>query len=355
MKILNRVPNKREFLARAFGRLGLLGLLERTAASTRPGLVVLTYHRIAEPGADPFYDPVISATPEAFRAEIAWLRRHVRVLALDELLAMLESGSPWREPTALITFDDGYRDNFEAAAPILREHDVPATFFLPTAFLEAPRLPWWDQVACAIKQTRVPSLRLERSPDGGTPPISIDLESMPRSAAIMTIIRAFLDDTIADERWFLDHLFTRAEVAVDGESLARALFTSWDQVRALAGAASTLTIGSHGHSHQRLAGLDEASQRRELTESKGILETRLGREVAALAYPYGWPGCYTARTKALAAEAGYRLAFASLEGVNRPDSLDRYDIRRLGVGSGDSPALLRARTAFHTAFGRSFL
>ena len=88
-----------------------------------------------------------------------------------------------------------------------------------------------------------------------------------------------------------------------------------------------------------------------MAESKRILEARLGREVAALAYPYGWPGSYTARTKALAAEAGYRLAFASLEGVNRPDGLDPYDIRRLGVGSGDSPALLRARTALHAAFG----
>ena len=339
MKILRRIPNKREFLARVFGRLGLLGLLERTAAAARPGLVVLTYHRIAEPGADPFYDPVISATPESFRAQIDWLRRNVRVLALDELLAMLESGSPWREPAALITFDDGYRDNFEVAAPILREQGVPATFFLPTAFLEAPRLPWWDRVAYAIKQTRVPALRLERGPDGGAPPLSIDLEAMSRSAVIMKIIRAFLDGTIADERWFLDQLSARAEVEVDGESLARALFTDWDQVRQLAGVDSILTIGSHGHAHHRLAGLDEASQRQELTESKRILESRLGREVAALAYPYGWPGSYTARTKALAAEAGYRLAFASLEGVNRPDSLDPYDIRRLGVGSSDSPAL----------------
>ena len=83
------------------------------------------------------------------------------------------------------------------------------------------------------------------------PPLSIDLETMPRSVAIMTIIRAFLDDTIADEPWFLDQLAARAEVPIDGESLARALFTSWDQVRQLADSDSTLTIGSHGHSHQQ--------------------------------------------------------------------------------------------------------
>ena len=89
--------------------------------------------------------------------------------------------------------------------------------------------------------------------------------------------------------------------------------------------------------------------------SKQILETRLGSEVPALAYPYGWPGTYTPATKREAAEAGYRLAFASREGVNRPMTLDPYEVSRLGVGSGDSAALLRARVALHAAFGQSFL
>src|SRR5262245_44701688 len=203
--------NKREFLARVFGRLGVLRVLERVAAGIRPGLVVLTYHRIADPGADPFYDPVISATPESFRAQLEWLRRHLRILSLEELLARREAGRPWREPAALVTFDDGYRDNFEAAVPILRAGNIPATFFLPTAFLESPRLPWWDRVAYVIKQTRQRRLELDRGPDGGLPPLSIDLETRPRSAAIMTIIRAFLDGTIADEPWFLDQLGARAE------------------------------------------------------------------------------------------------------------------------------------------------
>jgi peptidoglycan/xylan/chitin deacetylase (PgdA/CDA1 family) len=348
--------NKREFLARAFGRLGLLGLLERVAASMRPALVVLTYHRIAEPGADPFYDPVISATPESFRAQVEWLRDHVRLLTIDGLIARLQAGSSWREPAALVTFDDGYRDNFEVAVPILRERNTPATFFLPTAFLESPRLPWWDEVAYVIKRTPARRLVLERNPaGGGAPPLAIDLGTTPRSAAILTVIRAFLDETIGDERTFLDQLAARAEVDVDNPSLARALFTNWDQVRRLAVSDPGLTIGSHAHSHHKLAGLDDDSQRFELAESKHILETRLGRTVTALAYPYGWPGTYTARTKALAAETGYRLAFASREGVNRPNSLDPYEIRRLGVGSGDSPVLLRARAALFSVFDRSFL
>jgi peptidoglycan/xylan/chitin deacetylase (PgdA/CDA1 family) len=354
-KLFHSIPNKREFLARAFGRLGILGLMERVSATWRPELVVLTYHRIAEPGAGPFYDPVISATPESFRAQIEWLRNHVRILTLDELVAWVETGSSGRELVAVVTFDDGYRDNFEVAVPILRAGKVPATFFIPTAFLDSPRLPWWDYVAYVIKQTGVRRLTLEPNRNGEAPPLVIDLDLVPRTAAIMTIIRAFLDETIAEEHWFLDQLATRAEVDVDAEGLGRALFMTWDQVRQLADSNAGLTIGSHGHSHQRLARLDDNSQRYELAESKRILEARLGRDVAALAYPYGWPGTYTAQTRALAASAGYRLAFASREGTNRPGILDRYAVSRLGVGSGDSPALLRARTALHTAFGKSFL
>ncbi|MFI5454316.1 MAG: polysaccharide deacetylase family protein [Isosphaerales bacterium] len=356
-KILRGIPNKREYLARALGGLGVLGLLERTAAAWRPGLVVLTYHRIADPGADPFYDPVISATPESFRAQVEWLSNHVRLLTLHELIAQVQTGSPWREPAAFLTFDDGYRDNFDAAVPILGERNIPATFFIPTAFLESPRLPWWDHVAYVVKQTRMRRLTLARNSGAGrgAPPLVIDLETMPRTVGIRTIVRAFLDDTIADEQWFLEQLRERAEVDVDHDGLGRALFMTWDQVRALADSDAGLTIGSHAHGHHKLAGLDDESQRNELAGSKRILEDRLGREIMALAYPYGWPGTYTASTKAFAAEAGYCLAFTSREGVNRPSTLDRYEVSRLGVGSGDSPALLRARTALHAAFGASFL
>ena len=232
-KLFRCIPNKREFLARALGRMGVLGLLERAAATWRPALVVLTYHRIAESHADQFYDPVISATPESFRAQVEWLHNRFRLLTLHELVAQVQSGIPWRGPMVLLTFDDGYRDNFDVAGPILRELNIPATFFIPTAFLESPRLPWWDHVAYVIKQTQMRRFTLERNAsDGAPPPLVIDLETMPRAAAIMTIVRAFLDETIADERWFLDQLSSRAKVNVDREGLGRVLFMTWDHVRA---------------------------------------------------------------------------------------------------------------------------
>ena len=94
----------------------------------------------------------------------------MRMITLNELIDQVEGGLPWCEPVMLLTFDDGYRDNFDLAAPILRDRNVPATFFVPSGFLESPRLPWWDHIAYVIKQTNVRGSSLDRSPTGGQPP-----------------------------------------------------------------------------------------------------------------------------------------------------------------------------------------
>jgi peptidoglycan/xylan/chitin deacetylase (PgdA/CDA1 family) len=360
-RLLDRIPNKREFLARSLGAMGVFRLLETISARRRPALVVLTYHRIGFPGigSNPYYDPVISATPEAFRDQVRFLRDRFSIVRLEELVGLDQAGLSIRaKPAALMTFDDGYRDNFETALPILRELDVPAAFFIPTGFFQAPRLPWWDHVACAIKQTRSPRLTLHRGPED-TAPLIIELGREPGdqvgTAAIMTVIRAFLDGAIRDETWFLTELDRQAEVHIDARERGRELFMDWSQVRQLAG--SGMAIGSHGHSHVALGGLDEDGQRRELAGSKAILESELGREVTAVAYPFGWPGSFTARTTELAAQVGYRLGFSSREGVNHAGAagFDRLALRRLNVGTGDSPSLLRARAALHGAFGKSLL
>lgn len=321
-------------------------------ASARPGLTVFTYHRIADPATDPYYEPVISATPEGFRAQAAEIARRFRVLTLGEAIDRLQSGDH-PDRSALLTFDDGYRDNFEAAAPILRELGLPAAFFLPTGFLDEPRLPWWDEVAWIVKNA--PARRFELPTSSDAAPLAIDLIDRPRSEAIRAIIGAILAGTIADVGSFLATLATQAGVVPDSAAMGRSLFADWDQVRALTGPATGLSIGSHGRTHRKLAALDDDTQFDELAGSRRDLSDRLGLEIDAIAYPYGWPGAFTESTRAMAARAGYRVGFAAIEGINRPGSVDRFEVRRLNVGGGDSAVLLRARAALQGEIGRSFL
>jgi peptidoglycan/xylan/chitin deacetylase (PgdA/CDA1 family) len=356
--LLQSIPNKRDFLARSLGASGGLRLLERIARAKR-SLVVLTYHRIATPGlaTNPYYDPVVSATPEGFRDQMRMVRERFQVVRADDIAggSTIPDGG---KPLAIVTFDDGYRDNHDAALPILQELQVPATFFIPTDFFERPRLPWWDHVAYVLKTTIAPRLVLKRTDDDASPlTIAFGPDPTPdaRTEAIMRVIRAFLDGEIPDHAPFLNRLENQAEVAVDSRALGRELFMTWEHLKRLA--ALGHTIGSHGHSHVPLATLADAPQRRDLALSRTILEAAVNRPVRTVAYPYGWPGAFSPRTIELAADVGYTLGFTALEGINQPDSPDfaPLALRRLTVGAGDTPALLRSRAALHGAMGKSWL
>jgi peptidoglycan/xylan/chitin deacetylase (PgdA/CDA1 family) len=363
LRLFDRIPNKRAFLAWSLEMIGVPRLLERISASQQPVLVVLTYHRIAVPGrwSNPYYDPVISASPEAFEAHMSLVARRFCSVTLEQLhdqYTLKAASSRTGKPVVLVTFDDGYRDNFETALPILSKFDVPAAFFIPTRFLDRPVLPWWDHVAYVLKQTQVRRLALRRHLDDPDPVeicLDCDSDERGRTAAIMQVIHLFLEGAIPEEGWFLAQLQEQAYVSLDAQALGRDLFMSWAQLRALNTAG--MSIGSHGHTHMALERLDDEAQRFELSESKRILETGLGREVAAVAYPFGWQGTFTSRTQQLADEAGYRLGFSSLEGVNHPGSanFESLCVRRLNVGAGDSTPLLRARAALYGAFGGSSL
>lgn len=336
------IPHKRAFLAQRLRDLGLLRLLERFAR--RPGLVVLCYHRIGEPSKEPFYGPLLSATPEAFRDQVRLLRDRFHLARLEEVQAAIE-GMALRldEPTALITFDDGYRDNVDLALPILRELGAPATFFLTMDFVGKGRLPWWDHVAYVIKNSPRERLVLDH-PE----PLEADRDG----DALANVIAAYLRAEHPENPALLVHLEERAGSRPPDDA-GRRLFFDWDDARSLA--ASGMSIGAHTVSHRRLARLTDSEQADELARSRRILERELGREVSALAYPYGDAGAFDATTTRLAIASGYRLAFALRPGLIRPGPIDPLDIPRFHVTAEDSPALLRARLALTGTFGKSIL
>jgi peptidoglycan/xylan/chitin deacetylase (PgdA/CDA1 family) len=319
-------------LASILRRIGLIGLerLRRT-----PGLLVLNYHRVGDPAGNHFDDATFSATAEAFRTQIVYLRRFFVTPPVHEVLESIARRTI-RDPTALVTFDDGYRDNYEVAYPLLRSLDVPASFFVVTSLIDEPRLPWWDCVAYSVKRTTV-----DRLPLAYPERLEFDLQSTPRSRVIWRILRACKDARPFDELRFLDELARRTEVGVDAERLGRRLFMSWDEVREMA--RTGMTIGSHTATHAVLASLSEAAQRRELEASRQRIGDVVGSRPHLLAYPVGGRDAFTAVTKRLALESGYRAAFSNWGGLNRPSTIDPFAIARIPVAHSDTTERFRLR------------
>jgi peptidoglycan/xylan/chitin deacetylase (PgdA/CDA1 family) len=336
--------HKRARLADALRWTGALGLLERI--SREPGLVVLAYHRIADPGADTFYSSLISATPARFREQLLLLKSRYRFLKLHEIEDAIDDRGYLHlsEPCALITFDDGYRDNLTHALPVLRELGLPAALFLTTAFLDRALIPWWDRVAFILKTTSRDVVSLEEPAL-----LHLDLAREGREAAIARLVAEFIASGWNPAPEALAHLHDRAEVApATVHEAARSLFLSWSEARALA--QSGIAIGAHTVTHRRLAGLRSAEQSRELVESKARIERELGLEIRALAYPFGDAGAFDDATKRRAREAGYALAFSLRPASARAGPLDPLELPRFNVLSADTPTQLRARLVLARRF-----
>ena len=107
---------------------------------------ILTLHRVNDE-ADPFMPSLPTAV---FAARMAHIARHYQVLTVEDLVERLAQGQVPRNALVL-TFDDGYRDNFTHAAPILRRLGLPATIFLVTGHIDTPQPLWFDRLALAFK------------------------------------------------------------------------------------------------------------------------------------------------------------------------------------------------------------
>ncbi len=338
------VVSKRERLARICQRVGLLRAIE--CLNRKPGLLVLNYHRLGPLVPTPFDEDVFGTQPDEFREHLLYLREHFDVVGLDDVHRMVDNPSTLNRPCVLITFDDGYHDNFDVALPILEELELPAVFFIPTGLIQSSRLPWWDHIAYSVKTTDCDTLTIDYPV-----PLALDLRQERRLDAIRRIQVAYKRADRIDASTFFEQLDRRLGVQVDPESLGRGLFMSWDQVRALR--CCGMGIGAHTHTHPILSRLAEPDQWSELVESKRVLESELDEEVAALAYPVGGRKSFTGTTKRLAAEAGYRMAFCYGPGVNRPGCFDPYEIER--VSAAESFPLFRARTTSYSILGHAVI
>lgn len=221
----------------------------RTGGAGRRAAILL-YHRVAEEARDPFR---LCVTPNEFDRQMRHLAGLYRVLTLAELQTSVGIAD-LPEPGVAVTFDDGYLDNLTTASPILLDHGIPATFFLTTRGLDAPREYWWDTMA------RSEDLRTDESRDFH-----------------QRVIHSSLS-----ERDSL--LGSRARTWPPGQSEARPMVER--EVMDLASRPGH-DVGAHTVNHLYLPRQDASVISQELLESRRRLESMLRRPIQALAYPFG--------------------------------------------------------------------
>ena len=295
--------------------------------------VVLLYHRVAD--GDPADDPGgMVVPPELFRQHLTAVRDWFDLVPARDVLA------PHDRPTAAVTLDDGYLDNLDHAAPVLREIGVPATFFVVVDAL-APDAPeyWWD---------RLEHLLLERGPGpdrvqvtAGPRELQLDLATPAAARQAYAELAAVLQRQGPDVAEQVLSVLEAARPRPPACRRHRRL--SAEQVRALA-AEPLFDVGSHTCTHSALAALPRPTGRSELTSSRRQLTDLLGAAPELLAYPYGSVGSVVRRNARDARSAGYRAAFANVAGP--VEGAAPFAVPRITVGRWSVDELRAAVMAF---------
>ncbi|HWL86723.1 MAG TPA: polysaccharide deacetylase family protein [Polyangiaceae bacterium] len=331
-------------LSRLLDETGALSLVLRLRAqASSPWLTVLTYHRVTDPAlADEFDGNVVDARPEAFEEQVTFLKRYCHLIGMEELIAF-RHGAPLPHNPVLLTFDDGYRDNYDIVLPILLRHGVPAVFFIATRFIEERRLFWWDRVSYLIKHSPRESMSLAY-PRPLTLPLGTTREDrVAASRRAMAVIKSHFDLDLAR---YLDELERASGVTLSRElerKMVDDLMMTWDQVRGLQSAG--MSVQSHTREHRVLYTLSEEGLRSELEGSKHDLEEVLNQPVQAVAYPVGKALHRAPHARNAIRAAGYELGFTNGTGTNPVWRFDPMDVRRLSLEVDVSPSYFRGMVA----------
>ncbi len=306
-------------LAGAAGALGTIdayGMVRRRLVKW--SACILSYHRVG-PGTELPTDVPLT-TPADFEQQVLYLRRHYRVMPLSRLGRAIREGQEVPRNAAVITFDDGYRDNYLHAYPILKKHGVPATIFVATGHVDEGRPFWWDRVSCALLTTSEQKLESERLG-------SYDLSTTPRrweAVATMDVRLKQMGDHEKNEA--IEELVRKLGADVPA-SVARDMILTWDDVREMA--ANGITFGSHTVHHPTLIGLPLEQARQEIVDSRRRIEEQTAQPCDTFAYPDGREGNVSAGVKAILAESGYVCAVYALPNRLVAPGADPYGLARV--------------------------
>ena len=264
---------------------------------------VLMLHRVQPRTARPFApNASLSITPSNLERLVASFRQsRLDIVSLDEALERVKTAG--RTPRFVcFTFDDGYRDNLEHAAPIFRRHGAPFTVYASSSFHDRSYAPWW----CALEHVIGAEQRVrwqERSFD--------TRGAAGKQLAFDALVREVMTLPVAEAKPLLERFVTQHGTSF--EELAARDICSWDELRALR--ASGAYIGCHTVSHAVLAREPEDSLRRELSDARARIEAEIGQSAHHLAYPYGQRDQAGAREIRIAGELGFATAVTTRKGA----------------------------------------
>lgn len=297
--------------------------------------VVLMYHRVLKDGDPyiPYIQPGMYVRQSSFEKQLQFLTDNYQVVSLQQMLELIETGqASSNRQYCVITFDDGWRDNYQCAFPLLKKFSVPATIFLTASFVGTHRFFWHEKISrlfyLARSQGQHPSSSIAPSTD----------ESDAASALLMRHIFSPEDSATAVDAAIegLKSLpVSRIEEVVAGLAAKLGIslenertMLSWEEIREMG--KNGISFGSHTCEHRILTQVDLTDAAEEISASMTKLRSKELdlNYVPVFCYPNGR---YNDDIRSLVIDAGYAAAVTTKLGRQSRDLKDPFAIARIGV------------------------
>jgi len=284
----------------------LMGLLN----GSRSTPLVIGYHRVVEDAAREENSlPGMIITRKTLERHLDWIGRRFRFVTLDEIGALLKSGKTLAKPVAAITFDDGYRDFYDHAFPLLSQKGIPAAVFPVTGLIGTSEVHFFDKLygllARAFSRWRDRHGQLCRvlAGLGMAVPAKMQKSNLGAYEALRALLDGFSQEEIYRIMKSLD-----GEIGNEEELPASLGLLDWHMLSEMQ--RSGITIGSHTVSHAFLTNETFQKIQDETLRSRAELEKRLGKKIKHFAYP---SGRFNPQVVAAVAAADYDFGYTTCD------------------------------------------
>lgn len=309
-RVLRRIPG---FMRLKRGENGFLEFPYLKVCRTR-NVQILTYHRVNDE-----HDQFFPAMPvSVFQSQMEHLSECYRVLPLEEMAKRIQDNDI-PDNAVVVTFDDGYRDNYTQAFPILRRLRLPATIFLATGVIGTDGVLWHDRVFSAFRLTKKTALIgfFERSSH-------LELSSLADKLKAQTQVLKILRELCESDRDFqIGRLRECLDIGSDAKQ--ERIMLDWEEVSHMS--RGGISFGSHTVTHPILSRLSHEEVERQIALSSEAIEKHVRIRPRTFAYPNGTRADFTETTKHVLKEAGYLCAVTTSFGTNAYGQ-DLFELKR---------------------------
>ena len=254
-------------------------------------LTILLYHGVTDRvshGIENFSDKHIDHT--TFRRQMAYVKNHCAPMSIDDVVEHTHSGREFPPRAVVVTFDDGFRNNYGVAAPILDDLGVPATFYVCAGMINTDLMFWVDVIEDCINLTEKPLLTLPLA-DGVAQSFVLD-SAEAKIAAVQDIKNVCKQVSAEQKNRILADLVAEAGVVPSASHAANYQIMSWDELRSMA-TNPLFTIGGHSLYHDVLSAQPPERMQNDIELTLRLLSHNLHLPIRHFSYPEGQPRHYT--------------------------------------------------------------